>query len=158
MSASRRVSWRSVLALGLLLLALRGTCYALFDVIMRYNQLLSVFGLWSTARLALGFVLVRWLADRARAESAGRGGLGRGAGGRRRWGPATRVLPEHVLAAPSVAVVATLSPRLCAGNGRTRGRLRASPGSSRCSLARRPLAPRADSGCAPLVGGAEDGA
>jgi hypothetical protein len=69
-SASRRVSWRSVVALGLLLLALRGTCYALFDVIMRYNQLLSVFGLWSTARLALGFVLVRWLADRARAESA----------------------------------------------------------------------------------------
>jgi hypothetical protein len=35
-----------------------------------------------------------------------------------------------------------LAPSLYPRNGRTRGRLRANPGSSRCSLARRPLAPR----------------
>jgi thioredoxin reductase len=47
--------------------------------------------------------------------------------------PATRVLPGHVLAAPSrVPRAIALSPTLSPRNGGTRGRLRANPGSSRC--------------------------
>ena len=67
---------------------------------------------------------------------------GPGSGGRRRWGPATRVLPGYVLAAPSVPMDRFLSASMARHDDRTRGRLRANPGSSRCSLARRPLAPR----------------
>ena len=87
----------------------------------------------------------------ARPHTAGRGDLGReaGAGGQRV--PATRVLPGHVLAAPSRAHITTLSPTLPRASGRTRGRLRASPGSSRCFPRPPAPAPRTTIVCAPLV-------
>ena len=58
--------------------------------------------------------------------------MDRGAGADGQRVPATRVLPGHVLAAPSRVIGMALSPTLGRDNGGTRGRLRANPGSSRC--------------------------
>ena len=55
--------------------------------------------------------------------------------------PATRVLPGHVLAAPPVRKDMFLSLRLSRRSCTAVGRLRASPGSSRCFPRRRPLPP-----------------
>ncbi len=55
--------------------------------------------------------------------------------------PATRALPGHVLAAPSVPKDSPMSPTRGLPTDGTKGRLRASPGPLRCFPRRRPLPP-----------------
>ncbi len=88
---------------------------------------------------------------RACSWTAGRGDLGRGTGADGLRVPATRVLPGHVLAAPSVLKDRVVSPTVDVPTERPRGRLRANPGSSRCFPRSSAPVPRADTVGAPLV-------
>ncbi len=111
-------------------------------------------GRWALARVARA-ECGRWAraesASRARAENAGRGDMGRGAGADRQRVPATRALPGHVLAAPTVLNDISLSPTASMRDRRRLGRLRANPGPLRCFPRPSAPAPRADIVCAPLV-------